>query len=261
MHIIIATTWRHRRFWYVSTLLAGLVVLSACAIKPQPSFRFPVDETGQGQKMLSAVQICRRAFEEKAPVSQVFVAIPTDHILCYYGQIDKEGWNIISTYYDNREIHAVKVMVIRSSGGNAEYGRAMGRMVFRGKRDVIVDRVCLSSCANYIFTAGNRKYLSQERSEKGIRRGFVGFHGGVVTQEIIDEAESEKKKRALKVDRERSQEFFKEIGVNWLVMSQYPSRVADLAQRGGIVWTYTAEEFAKFGVRDIYELPVIENVE
>ena len=41
-------------------------------------------------------------------------------------------------------------------------------MLKEAEVDVVVDGVCLSSCANYLFTAGRHKT---------IRNGVVGFHG------------------------------------------------------------------------------------
>jgi hypothetical protein len=44
-------------------------------------------------------------------------------------------------------------------------------MALKPKRlDVVVDGVCASSCANYIFCAAKTKT---------IKHGFVGFHGNI----------------------------------------------------------------------------------
>jgi hypothetical protein len=52
----------------------------------------------------------------------------------------------------------------------------IGMALKKAEVDVIVDGICLSSCANYLFTAGRQKM---------IRNGVVGFHGntGAVVEE------------------------------------------------------------------------------
>jgi hypothetical protein len=63
----------------------------------------------------------------------------------------------------------VERLVISSRGGGVEAGIALGRWVRERGLDVEVADVCLSSCANYVFTAGARKIL---------RPGaVVGWHG------------------------------------------------------------------------------------
>jgi hypothetical protein len=63
----------------------------------------------------------------------------------------------------------VRRLIIDSPGGEVEAGIALGYWVFRHGIDVIVEDRCLSSCANYVFPAGRRKF---------IRKGaFVAWHG------------------------------------------------------------------------------------
>ena len=45
----------------------------------------------------------------------------------------------------------------------------IGEWVFDHDIDVIVEELCFSSCANYIFTAGNNKTIEAE--------AIVGWHG------------------------------------------------------------------------------------
>lgn len=65
-----------------------------------------------------------------------------------------------------------KFIFLNSEGGDAEEGLRIANLLLPNKLHVIVDGVCASSCANYLFTAGNIKE---------IRNGWVGFHGNIVS--------------------------------------------------------------------------------
>ncbi len=52
----------------------------------------------------------------------------------------------------------------------------LGEWVFANKIDIEVNDYCLSSCANYVFTAGKNKYISN--------KAIIGFHGGLSSQEF-----------------------------------------------------------------------------
>ena len=45
----------------------------------------------------------------------------------------------------------------------------IGEWIFDHEIDVIVDEICFSSCANYIFTAGKNKIIEKD--------AIVGWHG------------------------------------------------------------------------------------
>ena len=67
--------------------------------------------------------------------------------------------------------HTVRRLVITSGGGHVAPALDMEELIFAKKIDVEVPFICLSSCANYIFPAGNQKYSSNI--------GLVGWHGNV----------------------------------------------------------------------------------
>ena len=85
----------------------------------------------------------------------------------------------------------IDTLVINSRGGETDAGRSIGLWVHEHAVTVVVDHVCFSSCANYIFTAAPRKI---------IRSGaIVGWNGaeqqyqyiaqarGLTIRELIDE--------------------------------------------------------------------------
>lgn len=60
-------------------------------------------------------------------------------------------------------------MIVDSPGGEVEAGIALGHWVFTQGIDLVVDGECLSSCANYVFTAARRKTV--------LPGSVVGWHG------------------------------------------------------------------------------------
>lgn len=89
-----------------------------------------------------------------------------DATACYDGPISAEANRTFFERIDDRNISR---LIIRSSGGEVEAGIELGNRVYRQKIDVEVSEYCLSSCANYVFTAGNRKIIP-----KG---AVVAWHG------------------------------------------------------------------------------------
>lgn len=65
----------------------------------------------------------------------------------------------------------VTTLVISSGGGEINEGMKIGEWVFDNKIDVVVERMCMSSCANYIFTAGNHKTIRPN--------SIVAWHGNI----------------------------------------------------------------------------------
>lgn len=63
-----------------------------------------------------------------------------------------------------------RILYLDSKGGDVEVGVRLASHLLPRQLTVIVDGICASSCANYLFTAG---------VNKEIRRGWVGFHGNL----------------------------------------------------------------------------------
>jgi hypothetical protein len=134
---------------------------------------------------------------------------------------------------------------------------ALGSWVHAHKLDVKVMEFCLSSCANYVFTAGSRKIVSN--------LAMVGFHGGLSSTDFgigggleakydamtKDEQAAYKAgiKKSLQPQLDRESAFFKSIGVRqdittWGQQPRFDKVVAD-------GWTFTQEGFRRFGVDGI----------
>jgi hypothetical protein len=55
---------------------------------------------------------------------------------------------------------AIRSLVITSSGGEVEAGIELGYWVHDQQVDIEIPVYCMSSCANYVFTAGNNKFIA-----------------------------------------------------------------------------------------------------
>ena len=65
--------------------------------------------------------------------------------------------------------HTIERLIITSSGGEVEAGIALGLWIFEQRLDIEVPEYCLSSCANYVFPAGQHKSIAAG--------AIVGWHG------------------------------------------------------------------------------------
>jgi len=90
-----------------------------------------------------------------------------ERVLRFTGPIDAPGADRIIAFIDG----GGRRIVIDSEGGNAEEGMRIGEKLRGAEVEVVVNRYCLSSCANYVFVPAR---------SKGLNEGAVlGFHGGI----------------------------------------------------------------------------------
>jgi hypothetical protein len=69
-------------------------------------------------------------------------------------------------------------VVTESSGGDWESALALGILIHRHGWDVEVVNICASSCANFIFPAGKKKYLHGD--------SMLLYHGGPHQQNMLE---------------------------------------------------------------------------
>ena len=87
--------------------------------------------------------------------------------LIYHGATDDE--RNAALFARARDMDSPERLLITSGGGSVRAGIALGRWVREQDLTLVVEDYCLSSCANYVFTAATRKI---------IRPGaVVGWHG------------------------------------------------------------------------------------
>ncbi|MDH5580564.1 MAG: hypothetical protein OEY33_01540 [Bdellovibrionales bacterium] len=112
----------------------------------------------------------------------------------------------------------IKSIEVNSRGGIVGEAILIGEKIFDFKLDIIVNGLCLSSCANYLFVAGKKKK---------IKSGLVGFHGNTTAMykqnwegtvmDMRSEGLSPHEIEEFKIDTLKEialeREFFKKIGV------------------------------------------------
>ena len=75
----------------------------------------------------------------------------------------------------------ITMLVISSGSGEVDAGIKIGSWVFDNRIDVTVENLCLSSCANYVFTAGRRKIIKPG--------GVVAWHGAALEESGMSDEE------------------------------------------------------------------------
>jgi hypothetical protein len=151
------------------------------------------------------------------------------------------------------------VLAIRSRGGDVVPGMALGEWVHAHKLDVKVMEFCLSSCANYVFTAGSRKIVSN--------LAMIGYHGGLSSvdfsvggsdkakydamTQVQQAAYKAEFKKSLQPQVDRETAFFKTIGVRQDITTYGQQARFDKLAANFDGWTFTQDGFKRFGVEHI----------
>jgi hypothetical protein len=181
--------------------------------------------------------------------------------IIYEGLLNEEGFNKIKSTFlkANRD---VKWLYINSPGGEINISMDIGFWVFQNHLNIRVQERCLSSCANYIFTAGKNKFLE--------KNAIVAWHGSVVQESLANLTEDEINKALISIDdpiekekarkqiigqyndyldrmKNKQESFFKTIGTDQsvTVIGQNPKyNVKDF-------WILSIEDMAKFGILNV----------
>jgi len=198
------------------------------------------------------------------PLAEEATIVVAGTTVIYGGKISDQG---AGRFLDAVSGKKVAELIIASSGGEVNAGMKMGEWVFDNHVDVVVERMCISSCANYIFTAGRRKTINAN--------SIVAWHGSLLqpsgmSDEDVRTAvmesyrrlpESEQKKidlqnmvirtisqmREYRVSSTANQErFFRKIGVDEQIC-----RIGNEKYGAKDAFLLSVEDMARFGVRDV----------
>lgn len=170
----------------------------------------------------------------------------SDGRIIYLGEITHEkNEQVFSLFKSNDN---VTLLEISSVGGDVLDGMELGSWIKDRNLDVQVGMVCASSCANYVFLAGNNKYL-QEKS-------ILVWHGSSYQPDIdiLVKSGHEFTNRW----REQEKAFFKRVGVNYQIttcgITQVPTGLSilhflNITNIKG--FDYSIEDMERFGVKGI----------
>lgn len=173
----------------------------------------------------------------------------SDHKIFYSGYITESGLKKVHAQSNTR----ISTLVIKSRGGDIVPGMKLGELVFDKKWNVQVQDYCFSSCANYIFPAGNTKYLSKNSQ--------LGWHGGATQPVDEDVIPKDKKGREIFIKTftelfEVETKFFQKIKVNQLstvygIMALNHLNMLKAHDTNCIGWSYSIDALAAFGINNV----------
>ena len=173
----------------------------------------------------------------------------------------------------------ITTLRVNSGGGVTDEGIKLGHWIFDHDVDVVVDQLCFSSCANYLFTAARNKTImadsivgwhGSEQQDEHIARGL-----GITVEELLgrqyDESAAEwgetpspegrrsfveqvLAERPAAVGEERA--FLEKIGVSAdaLVYGFLPDQFQDYYNNAPPEidgWTFSIEDMASFGMDNV----------
>ncbi|MGF6273763.1 hypothetical protein ABIB38_002141 [Massilia sp. UYP11] len=193
---------------------------------------------------------CAATAASAADATRVFVENGELH---YSGYLDDDANRRLFSLYDSLAIKPT-VLAIESKGGIVDFGLDLGDWVYRKGMDVKVSGYCLSSCANYVFTAAPRRTVGNV--------AVIGFHGGISSatfnlggeRKAAYDAMTPEQQHAFRADQrkhiqpllQRETDFFRKIGVRQDITTYGQASRFALPDTDG--WTFTREDFARFGV-------------
>lgn len=177
-----------------------------------------------------------------------FVGIKNGNLI-YQGEITRPSNNSIFSLFRSAETKPNRLL-ISSHGGEIGAGLALGNWIKANNLDVEIIGACFSSCANYVFPAGNRKYL---------REGSILMWHGSAWQPQWDSAEelSDKFKTYITAMRKKETDFYADIEVDNLlpVYGQSKTSLWDYIQsffgKGTVGYDYSLADMKKFGLTNI----------
>jgi hypothetical protein len=178
---------------------------------------------------------CNTRINKTITITSIYVG---GNYVCFNGNIETGMKNISDTFSGK------KYVIMRSGGGDVDVAIDIAEHLLSNNSDFVVWDYCLSSCANYVFMAGEKKYIPEG--------SFVGWHGGPIGRDAArNKNEPEEVLRALDRTKERSDAFMKAINIDKSIFSESPPGFVNQSEKNNIkLWTYddkTMKEKFKIG--------------
>ena len=180
-------------------------------------------------------------------------------IAVYTGPINQEK---VDAFLKNQANKHVVGLRINSNGGLVLPAIQLGRWVRTNNMTVSVHNICMSSCANYVFSAGSKKIIEQgaivvwhgSTEQKDIREGQKQFEMLDKNLSSIPADNEERSKleakrlRYLLIEKQRQaqSDWFHELGLDeyFFRIGQEPVPLAD-------AWTTTVAVMNKYGIQQV----------
>jgi len=139
--------------------------------------------------------------------------------------------------------HNIKRIMVASGGGSVNGALDIADEILKQGIDVYVDNFCFSSCANYIFLAGRRKYV--------LEGGVVAWHGAPAYTEDKADALGDEEKERVRRTVARHNAFYARIGVDPRLAGEFPcdlkktpeflAMATEIETEHDVLWTYPRE--------------------
>ena len=188
----------------------------------------------------------------------------------YRGPITEENTQLFLDLVKGKNL---KTLVITSGGGDINTGMDMGRWIFENEVDVVVEGMCMSSCANYIFTAGKKKIIRPGAIvawhgnalqnggdwEKSFLRSIQEAINGLPPKdrEKVDTAKAmENAMEYIRECKRKQAAFFQEIGVD-----EYVCRVGNEEYGARDFFILSVEDMERFGIKKIQAPDMYHNTD
>ncbi|WJG10136.1 hypothetical protein [Aliiglaciecola sp. LCG003] len=152
----------------------------------------------------------------------------------------------------------IKKLIISSPGGDVNAGIELGKMVYQHRLNVIVRKVCASSCANYVVTASKDAFVEKE--------AILGWHGGAFQslytplslawfnriKWLLSAKKQTQQHQWLRLWQEQETQFFKFIGVEQAVtiLAMMPNQAT---QRDAALFSYDPATLKRLGLKIKFE--------
>ncbi|HBR0931653.1 TPA: hypothetical protein L9K91_005024 [Klebsiella variicola] len=191
---------------------------------------------------LSNQLIVKQGLNEKMSTHLVFDTLYVD------GNISKNDDKVLSEIIENHII-PVRTISINSGGGDIETAINIGSIIYDKGISMEVRRLCLSSCANYLFPAARNKIINYG--------SIVGFHGSpnsddsklITTVDGVTTSDPAIKDKIFSEIRKNDKLFYNKIHVSW--MMPLCGQNENIGDPDTGLSTYNEKDFAQFGVKNI----------
>lgn len=227
------------------TILA--LLLAACASAPIDTGQVPAADTAsQKSEMALAIE------------QDIWVERRGDTVI-YRGRLTEDGLDALRNAGGDPQ---VTTLLIESAGGEIVVGMDFGNWVVERELNVVIDRACLSSCANYVFTAGRNKEIRPgavvawhgSAKQPGLLEQLHQFvEEDIASRELSPRQQRRELKRARRANVKymtgairKQDQFFYRIGVD-----EYVTRVGN--DKYGIrgFFYLSVEDMAEFGIDNV----------
>lgn len=187
------------------------------------------------------------------PDAKPFQATPTIRLegrtLFFDGSITRESENIVSNLLGDKNVTTIS---INSMGGDIDSALDIATIIHAKKLNIIVRTVCASACANYLFPAGQNKYIGND--------SYLLWHGSANSPpeqlQITSDSKSLSRNDLFRLpefikikDKERF--FYKNLKINYK-LPFCPQLQSDYLAKFPEKWfSYIPEDLEKFGVKNV----------